>query len=479
MTNPIENNENELNLNFDFNELEKNEEKIVSKIPDSSKLSNNWNQQNTNTRESVPNYSQGFLSEIEEIEQKENNELKKRMNETQLLILNKSYFIRIFYISIVLIVVSILLSWTYLYNKFIEINWKEWTLTSQEEEYLTQFNDSISLINENISSILLLFWYDNNLWSDIDTQSINLENIDVWSLSNVVNEYIDNKTITYLNKKESLKNEFTKIFTKISQNKENINKIKNDILKFAYLSKEIDDILDWNQIMNALISVESIKLFTALKILSYNSSFINELSNSIWIQKDKLVLRMNKYIEKWEWFVQAYIKYCYLNPIESQDCSLIDDFSNFLIVTLKTKEEFKEFDKQKFIYILGTVFEKLESPISPIKIVLNRLDPKNNKLSFSIDINTFKDDVFDIVQNENILDNTSTLPHVYIIQQLTNMLRESHYIIWEDIKLDKLELENNKIKVWDLEFLAITSKFKFDIPIQKSIEREIFDFIYK
>ncbi|USN57033.1 MAG: hypothetical protein H6766_00755 [Candidatus Peribacteria bacterium] len=66
-------------------------------------------------------------------------------------------------------------------------------------------------------------------------------------------------------------------------------------------------------------------------------------------------------------------------------------------------------------------------------------DPINQKLTLVIDVNTLPDDTLQLLQ-QGILN-----PHIYVVGNMINFLRQSKFIVSEDININELKI--NKILV--------------------------------
>jgi hypothetical protein len=67
-------------------------------------------------------------------------------------------------------------------------------------------------------------------------------------------------------------------------------------------------------------------------------------------------------------------------------------------------------------------------------------------------------------------------PHIFIISTLVTLLKQSFFVIWDSINVDKLNIKQQNITVWNIQIPVNTSFMTFDLPLQNSSEREIFDF---
>ncbi|MEI7477778.1 MAG: hypothetical protein WCJ81_04670 [bacterium] len=86
---------------------------------------------------------------------------------------------------------------------------------------------------------------------------------------------------------------------------------------------------------------------------------------------------------------------------------------------------------------------KLENADFPsLEITMKSIDPVNNTISISVDINTFKEDEAALTANKGIIN-----PHIYLVTSLINHLRESRYVITDSINITSLQVASKKIKI--------------------------------
>ena len=92
-------------------------------------------------------------------------------------------------------------------------------------------------------------------------------------------------------------------------------------------------------------------------------------------------------------------------------------------------------------------------------------------ISFNIDINTFKQDEVELAKKWILS------PHVFILKNLVNNLKQSKFILGKWIVVKTLKTEPKTIEIWSTEFTINNSNKSFTVEIQKESEREIDDFI--
>ncbi|HCY21622.1 TPA: hypothetical protein DIC40_07425 [Patescibacteria group bacterium] len=146
---------------------------------------------------------------------------------------------------------------------------------------------------------------------------------------------------------------------------------------------------------------------------------------------------------------------------------MIEDFDNYykIIDTQRTVDT--EFIKQLATYV-DNKLQETDVPTFSINFI--KFNPKEETLDFTIDLNTHSQD--EIALNKQGILN----PHVFIVTNLINLLKQSLLVIGEDIKADQIKTNPKTIRVGSTVFTVNNSSIKMSLPIQKSSQREISDF---
>ena len=331
----------------------------------------------------------------------------------------------------------------------------------------TQNNES-KLI-DNINKVK--FFLNNYLGFNLKHWAWNNYNI-IWENGiNNLNEII-NSNINYIQKKDILNSSVKDLSNTILHNHKTLENIKKSITKEWFFSKEIWDIISEEEqissIHNSLLSLEAIKFSSAINVFPYLDTFLEWLSNSTNIPKKDIEEKNKEIISRWEKDINLYLKNCYLNPFEiNYECNVIWDFDKYYILTDDINFE-KDFFK-KLIKYTDTKLEQTELP--SFSIDFKKFDKNSNQITFSIDINTFKQDEIELAKKWILS------PHVFILNNLINNLRQSRFILWKWIVVRTLKIEPKKIEIWTTEFTVNNSNKSFTVDIQKESEREIDDFV--
>lgn len=248
--------------------------------------------------------------------------------------------------------------------------------------------------------------------------------------------------------------------------------ITRDITKYGFIHPDIMGLVekgkDQTPIMVSLHTLETIKFGTSFQIFSMLDTFLQQAAQSLKADKTLIAETMQQYAERGERDIANYLSMCYLNPYEKlPDCDQIDDFAKYF----RYENEQAQVDKSLFKKLLTLIDNKLEnSTIPSVQIEFNSFSPSNTKLGFRVNINTLAEDEATFLA-KGILN-----PHVYIISTLVSLLKQSLFVIGDGINVDKITIKKQNINIGNVQIPVNTSSMSFDLPLQNSSEREIFDF---
>lgn len=371
---------------------------------------------------------------------------------------------------VVIFTIAFLFVLSFALEYFKYVNLISWNSTLWEhKEFIEEFKSKKN-------QYLWWIWMgDEN--SITETLEVNF-NVSSWNiLKDEVLKYINNNDVPYAEKKESIEKFFNSFSEELIKNDSIIEKINTDIWIYWFLSQEIDWIVSDNSIQRSILSVEGIKFYTAMDIFSRLPSFREALSGILSENVDKIKSDLSYFLQRWDEDIQRYLTTCYLNPYEKWwECSEFWDFDQYYETqkAWNNKNEYKNFNTKIFKRTVNYIEQKLEyEEPSKLSIIMNSLDPIKNNIEFSVWINTLKED-------ENLLfQEWIANPHIQMVSVFLSLLRKSHLIFWSDTKFNDITINEIKESVWTQEISFSNSKFDFNVPVQKSVEREIYDYIYK
>ncbi len=292
---------------------------------------------------------------------------------------------------------------------------------------------------------------------------------------NIVERIIDDRDIDYLTKKKVLQ-EWVKMLYRASLNKfDEYENLKNTVGQQWFFPTDINSLPNGlnfdNSLQKAIISVESIRFSVALKYFSLIDSFTAQLSSYASRSKDDVAQALQKFTDRWEKDISNYITACYLNGYEiGSSCGTIGDFFNYYKYIDTTS--LTDPDKKLFLLAMDAIEAKLENTdFQSIDVSVTSIDTVNNSISLMVDINTFKDDEAKLMSSKWVLN-----PHIYLITSIINQLRESRYVLTDSININTLNVNKKKVRVGWQTVNVNSSSFNFTLPLQKEVQREVYDF---
>ena len=353
-------------------------------------------------------------------------------------------------ISIISIAIGIL---AYFYNDFIthdssNLEWnRAYTFVDTTKDFIKKTEKN----NKNaIMPTLNLAWKNNKT-----------------DLNNLINS-----DLNYIQKKEILNKSVSDLSDNIVSKYEKLNDIKNNLTRYGFFPKDLSIVISESEpissIQNSLIALEAIKFSSAISVFSYLDTFTTSLVQSLWIDKNEIEEKVSKVTDRWETDINTYIKNCYLNPFESDyDCDYIWDFDEYY------KNLNDDFDTKFFKELIKYTDSRLEqSEIPSFTISFKEFNQKDNEITFDIEINTLKEDEAELTK-KGILS-----PHIFILNSLINSLRQSRFIVWDDISVKTLNVTPNTYIIWSSEINVNRSVNTFTVRIKKENAVEIDDFVY-
>ena len=283
--------------------------------------------------------------------------------------------------------------------------------------------------------------------------------------------------ISYIQKRDMLKGKLIAINANVNSKATEIETIKKDIARYGFLPLEIRNVLQNEEaistIQRSLNSLEIIKFNTALKVFSYMDSATSLIGDVLRMDKESVFSALEEFAKRGERDVRSYVYMCYLNPFEtnttSTNCNTIGDFDLYYQNIIKDED----FDRSLFkstMIALDKLLEQTDRPPS-FSILFNGFNASDKTINFNIEVNTTKQD------ETRLIEQGIKNPHIFIFTNLINLLKQSVFIIWGDINTKTITIDTRVVEVGNTPYTVNTSSKRFEVPLQKSTEREIFDYI--
>lgn len=313
----------------------------------------------------------------------------------------------------------------------------------------------------------------NLFWYPIPTTYPDNILIPKWTWSNAVAEIIDDGRLDYISKRAILDKSVVQLYQETSSKYDQYDALKKTISEQWFFPVELQKLSEggWfnNSLQKGVISIESVRFATALNFFSSLDSFMTQLSAITSVSKSELADMMDIFIKRGEKDINNYVVSCFLNGYEtSTSCTTIGDFSKYYSIYQTTG-----FDQRVFLATMKLIQDKLENTDIPsLDISMKSINPLENTINLSIEINTIKDDEMQLIQSKGILN-----PHIYLVTSIINNLRESRYVLTDAINIGSLKVNKKKIKAGWETYVVNSSSFSFQLPLQTNVQREIYDFV--
>ncbi len=339
--------------------------------------------------------------------------------------------------------------------------------------YLTQINiqadqnnptyeSSISTYKSTIIAIDETIWYP---WINEQQQLAQI-------ITDTNIQSIIASTIPFIFKKDIIISSVETLINTILQDNKKLQDSIAEITKFWFIHPIVMWLLEENKnqipIMVSLHTLETIKFGTAMQIFAMLDTFLQQGAQRLWINKDTLASQMENYAQRWERDIANYLSTCYLNPYENfPNCTNINDFEKYFLY--ESKEE--TINTAQFSQLFALLEDRLErSTVPSLQLDFNRFNPSATNIAFRVTVNTLAEDDLWFLQRGIIN------PHVFITSTLVSLLKQSLFVIGDAISIDRLNIKQQNITVWNIQVPVNTSSLSFDLPLQNSSQREIFDF---
>lgn len=288
-----------------------------------------------------------------------------------------------------------------------------------------------------------------------------------------LSEFIEDWNITYIQKKETMKETLNEFYYIVTRNAERLEEIKKHVSTYWFFSDKLSNIISSDEqitsIQDFLTAIRAIKFSSAISVFSNLDTFVESLAKETWKSKDVVLENMENIMSRWEKDINLYIKNCELNAFEiDYECDNIWDFDKYYSLVWE-----KDFDTDFFKYLMNFIKDKLEqTEIPSFSITFKWFNQQSNELSFDIVINIQKADKVELAKKWILS------PHSFILNSLINNLKLSRAIVSEWIEVKSIDVEDRIITVWMTEFAVETSQKSFTVPIKNENQIEIDDFKY-
>ncbi len=289
-----------------------------------------------------------------------------------------------------------------------------------------------------------------------------------------VDKVIQEKNLSYVQKKDILQRALNGFSTSFITNNNTLMLLKEDISKYGFFSQEMYSMLEdksySTSIKKYLLSLEIIKFSSAIKVFSYLDTFVSSLANALRMPTTEVENNMKNLTDRGEKDIVVYLNNCYLNPYEiDYDCNLVGDFDRYYTIFEKENTQIDTNFFKKMMYYVDTKLEQTDLP--SFSITFKKYDPTQKQISFTVDVNTFNQDEIALIKKWIIN------PHIFIVSNLLNLIKQSVFVVSENIDAKSIKISQKVIKIGSSVFNVNNSTMNFMLPIQKWSEREISDYI--
>ncbi len=289
-----------------------------------------------------------------------------------------------------------------------------------------------------------------------------------------IDKVISDTSLNYIQKKDILQKALNELASAFITNNQKLTTLKENVAKYGFSAQEMYDMLEADSystsIKKYLISLEIIKFSSAIKVFGYMDTFVSSLASALNISQAQVELEMQTFADRGEKDILVYLNNCYLNPYEiDYNCNLVGDFDRYykLIDKEPTPPNINFF--KNMMYYVDTKLEQTDLP--SFSITFTRYDPTEKLISFNVDVNTFKQDEVALIKKWIIN------PHIFIISNLLNLIKQSMFVVGENIDAKAIKITPKTIKIGTSIYNVNNSTMTFSLPIQKWSQREISDYV--
>jgi len=148
--------------------------------------------------------------------------------------------------------------------------------------------------------------------------------------------------LDYIQKKDLLQTALSSFMPTYIQDAQSLDTLKQDVTKYGFFSKELFGLLNnedyVTSIKDSLLSLETIKFSSAMKVFSYLDTFVSGLGNFLNMSTTDVTNKLTAITQRGEQDISVYLNNCYLNPYEvDYDCNLVGDFDRYYTLVQPTE----------------------------------------------------------------------------------------------------------------------------------------------
>lgn len=345
------------------------------------------------------------------------------------------------------------------------------------ERYVYYSTRPADSLDETAQSVLMRINSYRNILQTIGLGSSSiLENVPTWILpqddQQMLHNTLSDDSIWYVETYNYFHAYLNLLNRRLPQLYSSVLDAREELASYPFFPDLLQQIIDPNNdssLQRSLLSLEWVKFRTAIAVFSKFDTFIRQFSLITWRSKEDVSMFLDTIMNRGDVDIDYYLTTCYLNPYENPD--VCDQYGDFRRTYDFYEGDNETIDTTFFAQMMWFIDDKLENSVLPsLSLSTRDFDPINQKLTLVIDVNTLPDDTLQLLQ-QGILN-----PHIYVVGNMINFLRQSKFIVSEDININELKINKILVPVWSKDITVSTSHFEFSLPLQKNTQREITDY---
>lgn len=335
---------------------------------------------------------------------------------------------------------------------------------SQPTIQSTAIKSTVDTIHEWYKTILGYFWGAKTYRQFAGASLVGSDAWDV--LTNLLSS-----PLTFTDKRYILQSAVAKLLQQYTQNQSQLQEVQQDLAQYGFLPKELASLFQSSDVQVSLqrwlVALESIKFSTAIQVFSQLDTFITWFASYMGVESSYVKEQMKAIAARGDKDIYAFLSHCYMNPYElSYDCDIIGDFD-----VRYANQEANDIDPVFLKQLLYYIDQKLEQTELPsFNITFQKFDPRNETITFNIQVNTLQQDEAALVQ-AGIVN-----PHIYIVTNVIHLLKQNRFIQWSAIDTKQINIQPKVVKIGSNQFVVNNSSLQYTLPLQKDVAREIYDF---